>query len=89
MSLWGLDRAPLGAVRWWVGSVAPGGYAANSWAPHPVPTLAMRSLVHCGYRGQGDGHELWSDGVFHAHDPGSVVPVCPASYPAPPALTVS
>jgi len=39
----------------WVGSVAPGGYAAYAWVLYPVPTLTMRSLVHCGYRGHGDG----------------------------------
>jgi hypothetical protein len=51
------------------------------WGLHPAPTLTMHSLVHCGCRGHGSRHELWSDGVFHAHDQGSVVPVFVRSQP--------
>jgi hypothetical protein len=75
--------APL-AVRWY-----PAGTPPTLGSFTQCLMLAMRSLVHCGYRGHGDGHELWSDSAFHAHDSGSVVPVCTGSVVVRLSLTAS
>jgi hypothetical protein len=77
----GVERRKLEPVV----DVSVGGWIAprlgpfGGWAALPDHALRPPTGVHCGCPGHGDGHELWSDGAFHAHDPGTVVLVCAGS----------